>query len=51
MEAILTEMTVVGNALLHAMAGLTLFHDFFRVAAVVALVAILPALAMREDRR
>ncbi len=31
-------------------AGLALFHDFFRVAAVVALVAILPALAMREDR-
>lgn len=31
-------------------AGLALFHDFFRVGAVVALVAILPALAMREDR-
>ena len=34
----------------YSAAGLALFHDFFRVAAVVALVAILPALAMREDR-
>ena len=32
-------------------AGLNLFHDFFRVAGAVALVAILPALAMRADRR
>ncbi len=32
-------------------AGLTLFHHFLRVAGVVALVAILPALAMRADRR
>ena len=30
-------------------AGLSLFHDFLRVAGVVALVAILPALAMRPD--
>jgi len=34
----------------YSAAGLALFHDFFRVAAVVSLVAILPALAMREDR-
>ena len=32
-------------------AGLSLFHNFFRVAGVVALVAIVPALAMRPDRR
>ena len=31
-------------------AGLFLFHDFLRVAGVAALVAILPALAMRPDR-
>ena len=31
-------------------AGLSLFHDFLRVAGGVALVAILPALAMRADR-
>ena len=31
-------------------AGLSLFHNFFRIAAAVALVAILPALAMRADR-
>ena len=32
-------------------AGLGLFHKFFRVAGGVALIAILPALAMRADRR
>ena len=32
-------------------AGLTLFHSFLRIAAVVALVATLPALAMRPDPR
>ena len=32
-------------------AGLSLFHDFFRIAGGVALVAILPALVMRPDRR
>ena len=32
-------------------AGLTLFHDCFRVAGAISLVAILPALAMRPDRR
>ena len=32
-------------------AGLTLFHNFFRVAGGVALAAIIPALAMRPDRR
>ena len=32
-------------------AGLSLFHSFFRVAGVVALVVIIPALAMRADRR
>ena len=32
-------------------AGLTLFHQFFRVAGGVALVAILPTLAMGPDRR
>ena len=32
-------------------AGLSLFHSFFRAAAVVGLVAILPALAMAPDRR
>ena len=32
-------------------AGLSLFHDFLRIAGVVALVAILPALAMRADPR
>ena len=32
-------------------AGLALFHDFLRIAGVVALVAILPALAMGGDRR
>ena len=31
-------------------AGLSLFRKFFRVAAVVSLVAILPALAMGPDR-
>ena len=31
-------------------AGLSLFHNFFHIAAAVALVAILPALAMRADR-
>ena len=31
-------------------AGLSLFHSFFQIAAAVALVAILPALAMRPDR-
>ena len=29
-------------------AGLSLFHSFFRVAAVVALVALIPALLMGE---
>lgn len=32
-------------------AGLSLFHDFFRIAGAVALVAILPTLAMGSDRR
>ena len=32
-------------------AGLSLFHNFLVVAAGIALVAILPALAMRADRR
>ena len=32
-------------------AGLSLFHNFFQIAAGVSLVAILPALAMRADRR
>jgi len=32
-------------------AGLTLFHNFFRVAGGVALAAILPALVMGADRR
>ena len=32
-------------------AGLTLFQNFFRVAACVTLVALVPALLMREDRR
>ncbi len=32
-------------------AGLSLFHNFFQVAAVLALVALIPALAMRADRR
>ena len=32
-------------------AGLNVFHDFFRVAGAAALVAIIPALAMRADRR
>ena len=32
-------------------AGLALFHRFFRVAGGVALVAILPTLAMGPDRR
>ena len=32
-------------------AGLSLFHSFFRIAGVLALVAIIPALAMRPDRR
>ena len=32
-------------------AGLALFHDFLRVAGAIALVAMLPALAMRADRR
>ena len=32
-------------------AGLALFHNFFQVAGAVALVAIIPALAMRADRR
>ncbi len=36
------------NARLNA-AGLSLFHDFFRIAGAVVLVAILPALAMRAD--
>ena len=31
-------------------AGLSLFHNFFHIAAAVALVAVLPALAMRTDR-
>ena len=31
-------------------AGLSLFHNFSHIAAAVALVAILPALAMRADR-
>ena len=34
-----------------AAAGLDLFHDFFRIAGAAALLAILPALAMRADRR
>ena len=37
------------NGLINA--GLTLFHRFFIVAAVVALVAMLSALAMRSDER
>ena len=32
-------------------AGLSLFHNFFRIAGAVALVAILPALAMGPDSR
>ena len=32
-------------------AGLSLFHSFFRIAGSLALVAIIPALAMRPDRR
>ena len=36
------------NAQLNA-AGLSLFHNFFRIAGVVALVAILPAAAMRGE--
>ena len=32
-------------------AGLALFHDFLRVAGAIALMAMLPALAMRADRR
>ena len=32
-------------------AGLALFHNFFQVAGAIALVAIVPALAMRADRR
>ena len=32
-------------------AGLSVFHDFLRVAGAAALVAILPALGMRADRR
>jgi len=31
-------------------AGLSLFQDFFRIAAVVSVVALIPALLMREDR-
>ena len=31
-------------------AGLALFHDFLRIAGAVALLAILPALAMGGDR-
>jgi hypothetical protein len=30
---------------------LSLFHNFFHIAGSVALIAILPALAMRADRR
>ena len=36
------------NAQLNA-AGLSLFHNFFRIAGVVALVAIVPAVAMRGE--
>ena len=32
-------------------AGLSLFHNFFQVAAALALAALVPALAMRADRR
>ena len=32
-------------------AGLSLFHNFLYIAAAVALVAMIPALAMRADRR
>ncbi len=32
-------------------AGLALFHRFFQIASIVSLVAILPALAMRADKR
>ena len=32
-------------------AGLSLFHNFFHIAGALALVAIIPALAMRPDRR
>ena len=32
-------------------AGLSLFNKFFRVAGLVSLVAILPALLMRASRR
>ena len=32
-------------------AGLSLFHSFFRIAGVLALVAIIPALTMRPDRQ
>ena len=38
------------NARLSA-AGLSLFHNFFRIAGGAALLAMVPALLMRADRR